>query len=213
MNLLTLIEDGEIHLNPETKVIPAEDFAKLLTAPQIIEKLKEEEKNYRIAVTKEGEALKEHAESAGFEEGLRRWNQQIALLEAEIKKVRKDVENAVVPLALTAVKKMIGRELETKPETVVDIVATALKSVLHHRRIVIYVNQLDLEYVEAEKGRLRTLFERLESLTVAARADIERGGCVIETEAGIINARLENQLQALEMAFRSFFKTNLGGSP
>lgn len=212
MNLLTLIEDGEIHLNPDTKVIPAEDFAQLLTAPQIIAKLKNEEKTYRIAAAKEGEALKEQAESAGFEEGLKQWNEQIALLETEIKKVRKDVENAVVPLALTAVKKMIGRELETKPETVVDIVATALKAVLHHRRIAIYVNQLDLEYVEAEKGRLRELFERLESLTIAARADIQRGGCVIETEAGIINARLENQLQALETAFRTFFKNNLGAS-
>lgn len=207
MSLFTLIEKDEIHLAPDKKVIAAEDFAKLIEAHQIIAKMKEQERVYRIAVAKECEILKELAEKAGFEEGLQQWNNQIELMESEIKKVRQDMENAIVPLALAAVKKIIGKELETQPETIVDLVATALKTVLHHRRVTIYVNQSDLEYVEAQKPRLKSLFERLESLSIATRSDIQQKGCIIETEAGIINAQLENQLQALETAFRTFFQT------
>jgi type III secretion protein L len=206
MNLFTLIEKEEIHLTPDTKVIAAKDFSKLVKATEIVKKTKEEESAYRVAVAKECEVLKEKAEEAGFEEGLKRWNDHIALLEAEIKKVGLETENALVPLALTAVKKIIGKELETKPDTIADIVAVALKTVIHHRRVTIYVNQLDLEHVEAQRTRLKSLFENLESLSVMARADIQQGGCVIETEAGIINARLEHQLQALEAAFRTFFQ-------
>ncbi|MBI3211529.1 MAG: HrpE/YscL family type III secretion apparatus protein, partial [Simkania negevensis] len=36
------------------------------------------------------------------------------------------------------------------------------------------------------------------------REDIAPGGCIIETEAGIINASLANQWQALEAAFAAF---------
>jgi type III secretion protein L len=211
MNLFTLIKKDEIHLAAETKVIPGEDFSQLISAAQIITKTKEEETAYRIHVAKECETLKELAEAAGFDAGLKKWNEQIQLLETEIKKVRKEMENAIVPLALTAVKKIIGKELETKPETIVDVVATSLKTVLHHRKVSIYVNQLDLEQVEAQKTRLKSLFEHLETLSIAARGDVQQGGCVIETEAGIINAQLENQLLALETAFRNFFQNRSRG--
>lgn len=207
MNLFTLIKKGKVHPSPQTKVISSEDFSQLISASDIVTQTKQEEVEYRIAVTQECEALKELAELAGFEEGLNRWNEQIALLENEIRKVRKEMENAIVPLALTAVKKIIGRELETKPETIVDVVATALKSVSSHRRITIYVNGSDLENVEEQRPRLKTLFEHLESLALSARDDVEPGGCVIESESGIINAQLSNQLSALEAAFRNFFET------
>lgn len=211
MNLFTLIEKEEVHLAPETKLIAAEDFSELMTATQIVAKTKEEETAYRIQVAQECEKLKELAAAAGFDEGLKRWNEQIELMESEIKKVRQDMENAIVPLALTAVRKIIGKELETKPETIVDVVSTALKAVIHHRKVSIYVNKNELEYVEAQKPRLKSLFEHLESLSILPRADVQPGGCVIETEAGIINAKLDNQLQALESAFRNFFQNRKKG--
>jgi type III secretion protein L len=211
MNLFTLIEENEVHPAPGTKIVPAEDFSKLVEAASIVAKTKEEEIAYRKKVAEECEILKEAAEKAGFEEGMSRWNEQIALLEKEIAKVRSEMENAIVPLALTAVKKLIGRELETKPESISDIVATALKTVSHHRKIFIYMNQQDLDYVEEAKPRLKTLFEHLDTLSISAREDVQPGGCIIETEAGIINAQLDNQLNALEAAFRNFFETRKKG--
>lgn len=211
MNLFTLIEKGEVHPAPKTKIVASEDFSQLVDAAHIVAKTKDEETAYRMAVTKECEILKELAQTAGFEEGLKQWNEQIELLEEEIRKVRKEMEGSIVPLALTAVKKIIGRELDAKPETIVDVVATALKTVSHHRKIVVYVNGSDLEYVEAQRPRLKALFEHLETLSVSARADIQTGGCVIETEAGIINAQIDNQLHALEAAFRNFFENRNKG--
>ena len=92
------------------------------------------------------------------------------------------------------------------PDRIVDIVMTSLKPVTQHRKITIYVNRADLEYVESAKPTLKKMFERLENLSIQERADIEPGGCIIETEAGIINAQLENQWRALETAFESFAK-------
>ncbi len=206
MNLFTLIDKQEIHLAPETKVIKSEDFSRLLDSQEIVSITKQQENDYRLQVAQECETLKEQAADAGFEEGLKRWSAQLKFLETEIKNVRSEIEKAIVPLALTAVKKIIGKELETKPETIVDVVSTALKTVLHHKRVTVYVNQQDLERVEAQKPALKNLFENLESLSFTARADVGEGGCIIETESGIINATLDSQLLALETAFKSFFQ-------
>lgn len=205
MKFITLIEQESLHLNPQKKVIPAEEFSTLLDASEVLQRTLTEEVAYRAKVAQEGEELKEKAKEEGFDEGLKRLNQHIHLLEEEIKKVRHDMEKVLVSLAIAGVKKIIGKELTTHPEAIADIVATALKTVVHHRKISVYVNQADLEHVESERPRFKQLFEHLETLSISAREDVAPGGCIIETEAGIINAQLENQLKALEGAFQAFF--------
>jgi type III secretion protein L len=204
MKFFSLIKDEDIHIAPNTKIIPAEVFSTLMDSKELLEKTQKEAIVYREDVSKECERLKEQAELAGFEEGLKRWNSQLAHLENERTKVQKEMENAIVPLALATVKKIIGREIEFKPETTVDIIATALKSVSQHKRITIYVNKSDLDLLEQNRGRLKDLFENLQSLSFTPREDIARGECTIESEVGIINAKLDSQLKALEEAFYSF---------
>ncbi len=206
MKFFSLIEKEAVHIAPERKTIPAKEFSKLVTADAILKQTQKEEAQYRHLVTQECEGLKEQAELAGFEEGLKKWNQQIELLEREMKGMREEVENSIVPLALTAIKKILGRELEAAPETIVDIVSTALKAVVQHKKIQIYVNPTELPIVEKARPHLKSLFEHLDSLTITPRSDITEGGCIIETEAGIINAQLESQLKALEAAFHTFFQ-------
>ena len=114
------------------------------------------------------------------------------------------MENSLVPLAMAAIKKIIGREIELKSETIADIVATSLKSVSHHRKITVYVHKNDIETLESRRPELKAIFENLQSFNIATRDDIAPGMCIIETEAGIINASWETQLKALESAFHSF---------
>jgi type III secretion protein L len=68
------------------------------------------------------------------------------------------------------------------------------------------VNRKDLSILEANRPKLREIFESLESLAIRERADISSGSCIIETEGGIINALLENQWRVLEKAFENMLK-------
>jgi type III secretion protein L len=47
----------------------------------------------------------------------------------------------------------------------------------------------------------------LEVFQIQERNDIQPGGAVIETEGGIINAQISNQLQVLERAFKKLFSS------
>lgn len=199
----SLIKKGSIHIAPKTKFIPADEFSTLMDARQVLTAVHEDAETYRLGVADECEKLKEHAQQEGFAAGYAQWAEKLAELEAEIQKVRTDLEKMLVPVALKAAKKIVGREIELSEDTIVDIVSNALKAVAQHKKVTIYVNKKDMAILDAHRSNIKQIFESLEALSIRERADISQGGCVIETEGGIINAQIENQWRVLEKAFQT----------
>lgn len=204
--IFTLIYGEKNKVSTNGPVIPAADVGLLLDAEGVLAKVKDDAERYKLEVAKECESLKEKAQKEGYAEGYLKWAEEIAKLEEEVKKVRSDLEKLLIPVALKAAKKIVGREIELSEDTIVDIVSNSLKAVSQHKKITIYVNKKDLDPLEHSRSRLKDIFEGLEVLSLRERPDIARGGCVIETEGGIINAQLDNQWNALERAFASLMK-------
>lgn len=196
----SLIRGDSIRVAPDTKVIAKDAFSELLDSAEVLKLVKDDAEIYRRQVVDECEVIKQQAAIAGFAEGYKEWLERIAALEEEFIKIRQELEKILVPVALAASKKIVGREIELSDNTIVDIIAASLRSVSQHKRIVIYVNKEDVEILEKNKPRLKELFESLEILSIRPRQDIAPAGCVIETEGGIINAQLEHQWKTLENA-------------
>lgn len=205
--LFSFIKEGEIHPSSDKKVIPLEDFTILMEANELLERAKADAQAYREKTEAECIELREAAQKEGFQEGLEKLNEQIIGLDQEKKRLRHEMNKLILPLALKAAKKVVARELESKPETIVDIVLQALSPVLQNHRITIYVNKMDKEILEAEKTRLKQKLEQVESLLIKERDDVAAGGCIIETESGIINATIESQWRAIESAFDKYLKS------
>lgn len=206
--LFTLIHGDEIRIAPKKKIIPAAEFSTLMDASEIIDHAKADVKNYHQTIASECELVKENAYREGYEEGFKQWSEQLEKLEEEIGKAHSDLEKMVLPIALKAAQKIVGREIELSPETVVDIILASVKMVAQHKKILIYVNKNDWELVEKNKPRIKELFEDLQSLSVRPRDDIESGGCVIETELGIINAQMTHRWNVLAKAFEKLMSSS-----
>lgn len=202
----SLISNREVRLKPGQKIIPEQEFSTLKEANEILKTVRGEAAEFKKKVAEEAEKTKELAFEEGFQEGLASLNKHLFALDKELKELREDIQKKILPLSLKAARKIIGEELKIHPDRIVDIVLTSLKPVTQHRKIIIYVNKNDLNALEESRPKIRKIFEHLESLSIQERDDIEPGGCMIETEAGIINAQLENQWRALESAFESFMK-------
>ncbi len=200
----SLFSSKEVHLAPGKKTVPSSEFSKVVSAQEVIETVKEEASSYKKDVTIEAEKIKESAFNEGFQEGLVSLNKHLLMLDEELKILQKETHAKILPLALKAARKIIGEELKLHPDRIVDIVLTALKPVTQHRKVTIHVNRQDLDVIEINRPKIKAIFEHLDNLSIQERDDIEPGGCMIETEAGIINAQLENQWRALESAFASF---------
>lgn len=206
----SLIHGEAIHVAPSTKIIPADQIQSLIEGQALLETVKHDAERYKEEVAIECEKLKEEAQVDGYEEGFKTWLEHVAKLEEEIAKVRHEMQKMLVPIALAAAKKIVGREIELNETTILDIVVNSLKPVTTHKKIKIFVNQADLEILEKNKQKLKQLFEALEAFAIQVKPDLTQGSCIIETEGGIINAKIENQWRTLEKAFDQLIKTKVG---
>ena len=203
MKYFSLFDDETIGAAPKKKIIPAEEFSTLEEAIEIVKRVKKEEVIYRKKIEDECELLKKQAYEDGYQKGLEKFNEALAKIDAEIKRLHEDFQKKLLPIALKAAKKILGEELQLHPERITDIVIQALKPVTQHHHIKIYVHPKDLAILEKDKEKIKKIISHIESFSIQERNDIEPGGCIIETEAGIINAQLENQWRAMEAAFKS----------
>jgi type III secretion protein L len=204
--LFSYLFSGDLHLSSSEKIIPSHEFSQLLEAKEVLGKALENAEEKHRLVEEECKRLREQAQKDGFQEGLVQFNAHFLALEEQARKIYRDTQNSILKLALQAAKKIVNTELQLHPETIVDIVLQALAPVKQSHRIAIFVNKVDKEILEENKGDLKEIFEQLQFLKIQERDDIQPGGCVIETESGIINASVENQWKALEAAFKKYTK-------
>ena len=206
MVLFTLISKKQVSRSSGRKIIPAKEFSSLKEADEILQEVKEESEQFKGQTLEECEVLKESASRDGYQTGLEKFNAVLLRLSEEMGKIQEECAQQILPIALKAAKKIVGEELQILPERITDIVMQALKPVTQHHRIKIYVNKVDLDILEKNKSKIKKILEQAENFSIQERMDVEPGGCIIETEAGIINAQLDNQWRALEAAFKQFMK-------
>lgn len=206
MTLFSLIYQGDVKKTSSNKTIKAEEFSKLLHIESLLEEAKKDIERLHADNQKECERLKEIAKEEGHNEGLVTFNTHIVYLDKKVKELQHELQKLVLPIALKAAKRIVGNQLETKPETVVDIVMQALKPVTQSHEVKIIVCKEDKEILEKEKGKIKHMFDQLRILSFEERDEIPRGSCIIETETGIINASLDSQWRALEAAFENFLR-------
>lgn len=198
---LTLIHGEEIEIAAGIQILPAEDYQSLLSAQEMLDKVREDAKKFVEKNVAEVETIKEEAEKAGFDEGLQKWADQLKKLEEEIERSHSEVQKLVIPVALRAAKKIVAQELKLDPKIIVSIVAENLKAITQHTKIKIFVSREDFSVLDSHKNELKSLFENLKSLTIIPSDDVETGGYIIESEIGIINGQLGNRWSLLERAF------------
>ena len=206
MTYFSLLYGDKLAQAPGGKVLKADQFSSLIEAKELLEKIRAEDEQFRKEAAEEAERLKEESRKEGFATGEAAWADQIAHLEQETTKVHDEVHAKVLPIALKAAEALVGRELSLNPDTIGDIVMKNLKAVADHKRITVYCHKDDFENLQRRKDEMKAMFERLENLVVQERDDVEPGGCIIETEAGIINAQWETQMNSLQRAFERILK-------
>jgi flagellar assembly protein FliH len=143
----------------------------------------------------------EKARARAVEEGRAEVAAVVATARARAVKQLEEDRRSLTKLAVRIAEKLLNQELALQPERVVGIVEGCLRDAMSARRIEVRVNPADLAVVEAALPRLGTLTEAGQ-LVVQSDAQIRRGGCVLASELGEIDGRLEAQLDAILRALQ-----------
>jgi flagellar assembly protein FliH len=154
----------------------------------------------------EAEALREAARAEGFaaghQEALAALEPALAALAQAAEDVRAQhdelaslLERKAVELGLSLAEKVVGGALAVEPERVLEAVTGALRGIVERERITVLVNPLDLELVSGAIDELRASLGGIEHCVVEAERRVGRGGCVVRTPVGDVDARVETKLE------------------
>ncbi|HEY3295744.1 MAG TPA: FliH/SctL family protein [bacterium] len=143
--------------------------------------------------------LKQGRSEAGaeFKRGLELLTEYARVVQAEKLEMAAQAEKNSIELAFLLAEKILGHEVETKPEAVADIARMALEQVLDCSQIELKVNPEDFGYLKTVQKDLEALLSSQAKLELRADKALDRGSCVIETERGVLDARIVSQLATL----------------
>jgi flagellar assembly protein FliH len=134
-------------------------------------------------------------EDAAREE-LKPFLETIERLVLDLTGFRKDmydkVEREMVEMVIRLAKKVIHFEFSTRDDAVQEMIRLAVQSVLDRESMVIKVNPTDKGHAENFRPELYNLFSDIKNITFEGHSEVERGGCVVETNFGVVDARVDN---------------------
>lgn len=147
-----------------------------------------------------------------FESALKFLNEAISEVERAKKELLLRTEREAVELSLAIARMIVHNEVKINREVILNVINAALKKVVDRKKIRIRVASADFQFLNDNKTHISGLEEDFEKVTFEEDKSIMKGGCIIETNLGDIDARIEKQLQAVDEAFRSEVnKLRLGG--
>jgi flagellar biosynthesis/type III secretory pathway protein FliH len=154
--------------------------------------------------------LREAARAQGYEEGLAAglaeararvgpaadaFAEAVSAVEAARDELVGLVEERAVELAVAIAEKIVGAAVDVRPELVLEVVGGALRRVLERDFIVLEVNPADLELVRDAVEELTQRLGGFRRIEVVAERRVGRGGCIVRTGEGEIDARIAEQLE------------------
>lgn len=160
---------------------------------------------------REAEAVEARAYQAGFEQGedagKRLGDQKIETIVRSLRSLtdqflasRRDMmaqaEEHMVRLAAAVALKIIRRELRQDAAVVLDVVRGAIARVQRSTQLTIHVSPSDFQFIENHLDDFRKLADEDAEIRLEPDPEVARGGCLVHTDTGIIDATLRTMVRA-----------------
>ena len=150
---------------------------------------------------------KGHAE--GHEEGYKKGSEEVGHLVEQLhtiitkaidkrNQIIEDSETQLINMVLLIANKVIKVISENQKNVVINNVIQALRKLKSRGDVVIRVNLADLQLTTDHTRDFMDRIENVRSITVLEDSSVDKGGCIIETDFGQIDARISSQLKDIE---------------
>ncbi|MCC7202993.1 MAG: hypothetical protein IT393_10080 [Nitrospirae bacterium] len=110
------------------------------------------------------------------------------------------IENDVVDISVMIARKIIGAAVEQDRELVVNIAKEAIKRASDREVLRIRVAPVDYDTLNKKRSELLQCIDGIKSLIFEADESVQPGGCLIETNQGDIDARIDSQIKVIKGA-------------
>lgn len=148
----------------------------------------------------DAEHLRERARDRGRAEG--RAEVAATLLRATDARDRMlgELEAQAAAVAVLAAGRIVGDELSAHPDRIASIVRPLLVRVRRARQVTLRVHPDDRAALDASLPALTRDADLACAVAIETDPSLARGGCVVTSDAGVLDARLDVRLEALRDA-------------
>jgi flagellar assembly protein FliH len=122
----------------------------------------------------------------------------LAAAYAEKEKIIAEAEPFLVELSMEVAKKVIGMELATSPEAVLELAQRVLRRSRVHGHITVCVNHRYFDFIQEHRAQLLELLDGQAELSIYPDHTVHDEGCVIRTQLGSVDARIDTQLSEIK---------------
>jgi type III secretion protein L len=168
-----------------------------LRADQIVQKAQEEFRAMMERAEEEAGQLVAEARARGEEEGRQSAVEYEALARNVEQQLSTGLDKDALEAAVEATRKIVAAEMKARPNAIVDVVKRALGNARHQREIYIRVHPSDAAVLRQNKRELLDALSRARDLDIREDPLLQPGGCMVETEIGMVDADLNTQLDRL----------------
>lgn len=186
-------------------------------ARNIIAAARDEAEMVQIQASQAAQEMKEQAVENGYRTGLEKAQEEIASSQASVERENQalleaaraqklqmmgDCEADILRLSIAIARKVVAAELMSNPDVILHVIREAIALLDHPDNVTIHVNPTELEHVlqELGAGLYGESSQQLIKVTVFPDNQINSGGCTLESEVGMIDARLETRWEITEQA-------------
>jgi len=110
------------------------------------------------------------------------------------------MERQLVDVVVQSLRTVLGTF--DRADLACQVVANALRLVRDEKKILLRVADADAGAVSARIAEIAARYPGIGRVDVSADPSLAPGGCVLETEMGVVDASLERQLAIIEETFR-----------
>ena len=172
---------------------------------QANEIIREAERTHEKNVSEAKQQGYEEGHEAGYQSGkqeVQRLIDRLHIITDRIMDKRKiildETEQQIVELVLLISRKVVKVISENQRNVVMSNVIQSLRKVKGRGDVVIRVNMADVQLTTDHIKDFTDAVESVKNITIAEDSSVDKGGCIIETDFGAIDARISSQLSELE---------------
>ncbi len=182
-------------------------------ATSIIEKAKAEAAQIVAEANAQHDRIVSEARNEGFEQGsqegyekgsaeverlIERMHKILEAVMQRREEILQDTESQIVELVILMARKVIKILSENQKNVIMANTVAALRKVKTRGSVTLRVNIEDVKLTTAHADEFIQHVENVQGITVQEDSSVEKGGCIVETDFGAIDARISSQLTELE---------------
>jgi len=186
-----------MHILKNRKIVSRQMLAALDDAGLVLEEARRLSRQTVDEAREEARRIRDDAQREGFEQGKAEATQILCQARRRREAMLKAFERDIIDLAVEAAALLVRRARAMDPAVVAEVYGNALARLPSAGRIRLRVSPADFETARA------LLAGGMLGAAAGGAIDVERdgavseGGCIVESDAGKVDARLETQLEAI----------------